>query len=409
MHINRVRTGRHGLSRVFTPTFLTAWVASFLFFISISAFYLLPLYIKSLNGSEVEIGLIMGAFNAIAIICQPVVGEWVDRIGRRPFMIFGVVLSVIVSFSFAFTHSFVVFFFLRLLQGVALSAFFVSNFTFIAELAPPARRGQAMGLFGISGLLAMSLAPFVGEQIIRGFGYQVFFLSITAIALTALLVTLRVPVPSSVPQREHPAPLTLLDRLMELPRLPMAIAFAFGLGNGTVFIFLPTYAQSIRIRSLGLFYVAYGSAALLVRMVGGGLADRFGRRQVIVPAMLMQAIGAGFLAMLVLMADSAWFPLLSLFFLAGVLTGGAHGFLYPALSALVVDQTPQDRRGRVVGMFSASVLVGNTVGSVLFGYIAHGLGYGLMFTLLAMALLAGFALSLRLHPTPRSHESPPLF
>ena len=81
MHINRVRTGRRGLSRVFTPTFLTAWVSSFLFFTSISAFYLLPLYIKSLNGSEVEIGFIMGAFNAIAMFCQPVVGEWVDRIG----------------------------------------------------------------------------------------------------------------------------------------------------------------------------------------------------------------------------------------------------------------------------------------------------------------------------------------
>src|SRR3990172_9296796 len=391
MHINRVRTGRRGLSRVFTPTFLTAWVSSFLFFTSISAFYLLPLYIKSLNGSEVEIGFIMGAFNAIAMFCQPVVGEWVDRIGRRPFMLLGVCLSAIASFSFAFTDSFIMFFFLRLLQGVALSAFFVSHFTFIAELVPADRRGQAMGFFGISGLLSMSLAPLFGEQIIRGFGYQVFFLSTTAVALTAVLVTLRVPVPSAVPEREHPAPLTLLDRLIELPHLPMAIAFAFGLGNATVFIFLPTYARSVGIQNLGWFYAAYGGTALLVRMIGGGLADRFGRRQVIVPAMLMQTIGAGFLATLALLVDSPWFPLLSLFALAGVLTGGAHGFLYPALSALVVDQTPQDRRGRVVGMFSASVLIGNTVGSVLFGYLAHGLGYGLMFTLLAMALLVGFA------------------
>jgi MFS family permease len=144
-------------------------------------------------------------------------------------------------------------------------------------------------------------------------------------------------------------------------------------------------------------------------MLGGGLADRFGRRQVIVPSMLMQSIGVGVLAMLGLVADSAWVPLLSLFFLAGVLTGGAHGFLYPALSALVVDEAPKDRRGRVVGMFSASVLIGNTVGAVLFGYIAHGLGYGPMLTLLATMLLAGFALSLRLRPGPRTHESPQLF
>jgi MFS family permease len=409
MHINRVHTGRRSLSRVFTPTFLTAWVASCLFFTSISAFYLLPLYIKSLNGSEIEIGLIMGAFNAIAIICQPVVGEWVDRVGRRQFMILGGSLSAIASFSFAFTHSVVVFFFLRLLQGVALSAFFVSNFTFIAQLVPTDRRGQAMGFFGISGLLAMSLAPFVGEQIIRGFGYQVFFLSTTAVALTSLLVTLRIPIPSSIPERQRSATLTIADRLAELPQLPMAIAFAFGLGNGTVFIFLPTYAQSLGIKNLGLFYVAYGGTALLVRMVGGGLADRFGRRQVIIPAMLMQSTGGGLLAMLVLMTDSARFPLLSTFFLAGVLTGGAHGFLYPALSALVVDETPEDRRGRVVGMFSAAVLIGNTVGAVLFGYVAHRLGYSLMFTLLTIILFVGFGLSLRLHAAPRSHESQKVF
>jgi len=409
MHSNRVRSGRRGLSRVFTPTFFTAWIASHLFFTSISAFYLLPLYIKSLDGSEAEIGLIMGAFNAIAIIGQPVVGEWVDRIGRRPFMILGAGLSAVAALSFAFTHSFVAFFLLRVLQGIALSMFFVSNFTFIAGLVPADRRGQAMGLFGISGLLAMSLAPLLGEQVIRGFGYQVFFFSITVVALASLLVTLKVPVPSSIPERAHAASLTMLDRLIELPHLPMAVAFAFGLGNATVFIFLPTYARAVGIKNLGLFYAAYGGTALLVRMVGGGLADRCGRRQVIVPAMLMQSIGAGLLASLVLIAGSSQVSLLSFFFLAGVLTGGAHGFLYPALSALVVDETPEDRRGRVVGMFSAAVLIGNTVGSVLFGYIAQGLGYGLMFTLLAITLFAGFGLSLRLRPSARHYESPQLF
>src|SRR3989304_4387301 len=134
LNSNRVRAGRHGLTRIFTPTFLTVWFANLLFFTNLSSFYLLPLYVKSLGGSEAAIGLIMGAFNAVAIFGQPLVGEWVDRAGRRPFMVMGAALMVVATFTFAFVDSFLLLFALRMLQGVAHSAFFIANFTFIAEL-----------------------------------------------------------------------------------------------------------------------------------------------------------------------------------------------------------------------------------------------------------------------------------
>lgn len=398
MDSNRVRAGRHGLSPIFTPTFLTVWLANFLFFTTLSSFYLLPLYVKSLGGSEAEIGLIMGAFNAVAIFGQPLVGEWVDRAGRRPFMVTGAALVAVATFAFAFVDSFLLLFALRMLQGVAHSAFFVANFTFIAGLVPVDRRGQAMGLFGISGLMATALAPLAGEQLIRGLGYQAFFLTGTAVALLSLLVTLRVRIPALVGPRAAAERLTLFERLYEMTRLPMLIALTFGLGSGTVFIFLPTFAQSLGMKNLGLFYTAYAGAALLVRTLGGGLIDRLGRRQVIVPGMLLQVVGVGLLALFVFVARFVSLSPLSVFFVSGFLTGGAHGFLYPALSALLVDETPEARRGRAVGIFSSSVLTGNTVGAVLSGYIASGLGYGVMFTFLTAILFGGFLLSLRLKP-----------
>ena len=65
-------------------------------------------------------------------------------------------------------------------------------------------------------------------------------------------------------------------------------------------------------------------------------------------------------------------PVLPFLFLAGLLAGAAHGFLYPALSALLVDVTAEARRASAVGIFSAVCLVGNAVGAVAFGYVAHG-------------------------------------
>jgi MFS family permease len=89
-------------------------------------------------------------------------------------------------------------------------------------------------------------------------------------------------------------------------------------------------------------------------------------------------------------------PIVPFLVLAGLLAGGGHGFLYPALSALLMDVTPERRRGGAVGMFSAVMLVGQTLGSMIFGYVAHAFGYALMWGVLTLLLAVGFTLSQRL-------------
>jgi predicted MFS family arabinose efflux permease len=82
--------------------------------------------------------------------------------------------------------------------------------------------------------------------------------------------------------------------------------------------------------------------------------------------------------------------------LIGILTGAAHGFLYPALSVLVISITTEQHRGRVVGLFSSAVLLGHTLGAIAMGYVVHAFGYPAMFGFLSFLLFAGAALSLRL-------------
>ena len=72
------------------------------------------------------------------------------------------------------------------------------------------------------------------------------------------------------------------------------------------------------------------------------------------------------------------YPVVPFLFLTGLLAGSAHGFLYPALAALLMDVTPEVRRGGAVGIFSAVFLVGNALGSIVFGHVAHWLGYRVM-------------------------------
>jgi MFS family permease len=127
---------------------------------------------------------------------------------------------------------------------------------------------------------------------------------------------------------------------------------------------------------------------------------------VIMPSMFVQAAATAILALVaIFVRPGTSVPVLPFLFLAGFLAGGAHGFLYPALSALLMDVTPERRRGSAVGTFSSVVLTGNALGAIAFGYVAHGLGYRVMWSTLALLLLTGFLASVRLRP---GHASPRL-
>ena len=136
---------------------------------------------------------------------------------------------------------------------------------------------------------------------------------------------------------------------------------------------------------------------MLVRVVGGNLIDVRGRRAVIIPCMFVQSAATCIIALVaVLFAPSLRLPVLPFIFLAGFLAGAAHGFLYPAMSALLMDVTPERRRGSAVGIFSSVILVGNSFGAIAFGYVAHGLGYAVMWSALTVLLIVGSFLSVRL-------------
>ena len=386
-----------GLELVVSGPFARATLTSFFFMSSLSCFILLPLYVQRLGGTEAQIGLVQGAYSAAGILCQPVIGLWLDRIGRRFFMTLGVCLLIVSSAAFLVTHSLALLAALRVVQGLGFSAFFVANYMHVIDLVPVERRGWALGIYGASGFLGTALAPVVGEIVVRRLGFHwLFVLSVLLGGGAAWLV---VRMRGVLPPRmgEGPGLETLRAGLAEVLRLHMALAFFFGLGTGAMFTFLPTFGLALGVHSVSLFYAAYAIAAVGVRVAGGNLIDTRGRRAIIIPSMFVLTVSAGLLtAMALLVRPHMTMPVVPFLFFAGLLAGAAHGFLYPALAALLMDVTPEARRGGVVGIFSAVFLVGNALGSMVFGYVAHGLGYFAMWTTLTVLLAAGFGLSLRL-------------
>ena len=389
------------MASILAPTpFVRATVTNFFFFLGLNGFVLLPLYVQQLGGNEAQIGLVMGLYTGVGIVCQPLVGPWVDVVGRRPFMLTGIGLSVGASLLAAASAGVGLLAVVRVLQGIGVSLFFVASFSYVLDIIPPSERGWALGIYGVSGFVSTAVAPLLGEWVIRTVGFRVLFTLSAALGVVTFALVW--------PVREAPrgaggplrlAPGTVRAALEDVLHRHMLVTMFFGLGSGTIFAFLPTFAENLGVTTLSLFYTAYSLAAIAIRVAGGRLIDTHGRRAVIVPSMFVQAAATGVLALLgALMSRTSATPVLPALFVAGLLSGGAHGFLYPGLAALVTDTTPEARRAAVVGIFSAMLLTGQTAGAFTFGWIATAAGYGSMWGALTALLLVGCLAALRLAP-----------
>ncbi len=367
-----------GISR---RDFWQAAAANFLFFSNISAFNLLPLYVKDLGGSVARIGWIMGVYSLAAIIFQPLVGRWVERFGIKRFLLLGGATGFLASASFAFlTELSPLFSLFRFLQGFGYSAFFIANLTLIAEIAPARHRAEAVAIFGISGLVTMGAAPALGELVIQAYGYPTFFVSASLFSLGGLLVVGALKPPEIVPVDSNKREKVLRGNIF----LPLVISGIFGISIGTLFAFFPPFAKGVGgVERVGGFYIAYACSGIGLRLLGRRWADKWGRWQVVIPALLLYALGLFLLVWPGPLEAQLW---------VGALTGGAHGLLYPTLAALHMDQVEPGRRGRMLGLFSGAIVLGNSVGPMTMGVVAEEIGYYGMFGLTGILPLVGIFL-----------------
>ena len=135
--------------------------------------------------------------------------------------------------------------------------------------------------------------------------------------------------------------------------------------------FLPLYVEQLGVSDRAAIAqwsgVAYGAtffAAALVAPLWGRLADRYGRKLMLVRASLGMAVAMSLIGM----AHNVW-ELVGLRLFAGFAGGYASGS-----TILVATQTPQGRSGWALGMLSSGIMAGNLVGPLIGGALPPLIG-----------------------------------
>jgi len=149
------------------------------------------------------------------------------------------------------------------------------------------------------------------------------------------------------------------ERLVTRPFVVVTVsAFAFFMYIGTLVPLVPLFIEGPLDGGefgVGLNAAVFAIAAIFARPALGRLADRYGRRSIIIGGALTAAAGG----MLMSQVDS-----LGLLMLLRVLTGVGEAAVFVGSATLIADLSPRDRRAEGASYFSVAVFSGLGMGPV---------------------------------------------
>ncbi|MGO8820729.1 MAG: MFS transporter [Desulfomonilaceae bacterium] len=377
--------------------------SNFFLFLVVSAWSFLSIFVSDLRANTGDIGVLMASAGITSLGSLPFIAPLIDRYGRKNFIVFGILTVGASNLGFIFFESYSQWMLLiRLLQGFAFAACFNACSTALVDLLPFHRRVQGIGLYGISGSLAVAIGPYLGETVLIHYGFNAYFVLLAIFGIFGACLGLTfTELPRTDRSREPRVkffPTVFEGRHIAM----MALVAIFGSGFAAMNTFFPLFAKSLGIRA-GIFFTSYGVFLIFVRVILGSLVDRMDRDKII----LFCLIGFGALLVATSQIQALWQTV----FLGG-LFGVTQGISYPAMMARMVDRSTDINRAIVVSLFTGSFGVGINLSVLLWGFIANFQSLSFMFVfggclMLLAALFCVLMFALNRSPSASTQEIVP--
>ncbi|MFC4099873.1 MFS transporter [Paenibacillus xanthanilyticus] len=364
------------MERLWTGPFVTLTIGMLALF---TGFYFLlptlPLFIQDLGGSQTQVGLVSGVFTLTAVLFRPLVGGLLDRYGRRPFIIWGLLLFAVAMYAYDWIGGIAALLALRFLHGLSWAMSTTAVGTAITDIIPPARRGEGMGWYGMAMTIAMAIGPMAGLWLIETGSFRAVVLVATGLSILALALAFIAKTPFERSAGRQPM------KLFEKSLLPITISILFlAVAYGGITTFLSLFAVSIGVNA-GLFFLVYAITLTLIRPMAGKLSDRYGEVGVIIPSLVVTIA-----ALIVLSLASGVAGVVT----AAILYGIGFGSAQPALQACALRMARPDQKGVANASFFTAFDLGIGLGSIALGAVSQFAGYPALFVVCA----ASAALSL---------------
>jgi MFS family permease len=340
----------------------------------------LPDYVKDdLNGSDLEVGIVSGAFALTGIVCRPIAGKLADTRGRKPTVIGGALLAAMAGALYFVPAGIPGLIVARLFLGAGEGTVFTAGSAWNVDMAPQERRGRMIGLYGLAIWTGLTLGPPIGVLLEHAGGVNLVW------AFAAGAPLLGAAIAARLPEQYEPTEASRRGPFISREALGPGVTFAlsvFGFAAVAAFIVL-----SLDERGIGHgpeVFSVFAATVVATRLLAGGLPDRIGAARCAAGAASVETVG------LILLGAAEE---LAVVIAGAIAMGAAFSLLFPSLSLVAVNRVGPERRGHAMGTFTAAFDLGMLVGSPIVGAAAALGGYSAAFYVAAGAALACAVLS----------------
>jgi DHA1 family tetracycline resistance protein-like MFS transporter len=331
----------------------------------------LPRLIEEVSGSDLAGASIWGgwlffAYGGMQFLFGPAIGNLSDAFGRRPVLllsVFGLAVDYLLT---AFAPTLLWLFVGRIFAGICGASYTTAN-AFLADITKPEERAKVFGLMGAAFGLGFVIGPAIGG-LLGEFGPRVPFFVAAGLSFLNFAYGWLVLPETLSPANRRPFTLARANPIGALKVfakyrgvVPMsAVMFLYFLATAVypaIWAFWGIAAFGWSEAMVGLSLAAFG---LITAITQGGLTGpvvkRLGERNTVVFGLAMAVIALfgyglapGLAVVLVLLIVHA-----------------PEGFVYPALTALMSREAPEDAQGELQGGIASLQSIGMLIGTVLF-------------------------------------------
>jgi len=249
-----------------------------------------PILEATMGLSYTQLGLIAFALNMVASVMQPIVGWYTDKFSLSYALPLGMASTLCGMLFLGLAPSYTFILFSVMLIGIG-SAIFHPAGSRVAFMAGGARRGLAQSIYQVGGNTGQALAPLITAIILLPYGQKgaLWFVPVALLAVFLLVLIANwykkrlssFPIGKKVTEQLIKKPEKKIYRALGIV-LFLIFARSWYISCMTNFYtFYLIHDYQFTIRSSQLYLFAFLAAGALGTFLGGPLADRFGRKNII--------------------------------------------------------------------------------------------------------------------------------
>jgi MFS family permease len=345
--------------RIWTKAFLNIFIVSFV--MSMGQFMmntLVPKYAYQLGNTAAVAGTVAGMFAVSALVIRPFSGPAVDYFKKNRLMTIAIAMITLAFLFYGFSHSITMLIIARLIHGVGMGFVGPLSLALVSNTLPNSKMASGMGVFSLGSAIASAVGPTFGLKLASTVGYNNTFY--ICAMLMAVCLGLSFMIKGETLERPEKFRIKLNQIVAPEVLLPTLVLMLMMLAYSGINAFMAIYGGLCGVADIGLFFTASAVCLLIVRPLGGRIADRYGLDKTVIPGAII------FIGALTIISFGRTLPM---FLLSGAVSAIGFGICQPILQTINMQLVPKQRRGAAGNTNFLGIDLGFLIGPNLAGAI----------------------------------------